>query len=105
MEFNIKENNKEICDQIIQKTGPLVNEAFLEIKYVLGGVVPADFGMGFVAGYLRANKCTMEESMFAAARFSEIIRSMGAESPEKNVEIKVAGLGDGNVKIESKDVK
>lgn len=97
--------NKQRCQEMAQKTGPLVEVAFKTLKYELGGKLPADFSMGYVAGYLRANGMTLEESMFGASRFYEIIIGMVGESKTALFDLKIAGFEDGTANIKMEEVK
>jgi hypothetical protein len=82
MENELKILDKERCKEMIEKTGPFVEIAFKHLKYDLGGKTSLDFSMGFVAGYLKGNGLTMEESMFGAARYYEVVIRCGATESE-----------------------
>lgn len=104
--MNIQINDEAKCKEIINKTASCVQNAFKQLRDDLGGKVPADFAMGFVAGYLRGNKFNMEESMFAAVRFASIVEEfIGPPEMVKDCNMKVSSPGDGTAKIEMDVVK
>lgn len=84
---------KEILDQIF----PDMENIFTELKYNLGGRLPADLSYGIVAGYLRGKGHSWESSFLGMEKFINIAKKFDAVEPPKMQEFKIEAKQDGSV--------
>lgn len=79
-------------NEILIKTNPFVMNLMGQFRNELGGRLPEELSYGIVAGFLRGNGFTWEESLISMDKYIHVMKTYYKNAIEEfNGEIKISG--------------